>query len=204
MQNVIRKFWCQAVLAIWLGAGLTLVAPAKEAVLKTEANVMVELTFTATRVYPDPFNEVTLDAIFCDPKGRELRVPAFWAGTNVWKVRYASPVVGTHRFRSECSEARDQGLHGVKGAIKVAPYAGKNPLLRHGALRVAADQRHFAQADGTPFFWLGDTWWMGLCQRLRWPEEFQTLAADRRAKGFNVVQIVAGLYPDMPAFDERG
>jgi hypothetical protein len=45
---------------------------------------------------------------------------------------------------------------------------------------------------------------MGLCQRLHWPEEFQQLAADRRAKGFNVVQIVAGLYPDMPAFDPRG
>jgi hypothetical protein len=32
----------------------------------------------------------------------------------------------------------------------------------------------------------------------------QGLAADRIKKGFNVIQIVAGLYPDMPAFDERG
>jgi hypothetical protein len=45
---------------------------------------------------------------------------------------------------------------------------------------------------------------MGLCARLKWPEDFQSLAADRKAKGFNVIQIVAGLYPDMPAFDERG
>ena len=45
---------------------------------------------------------------------------------------------------------------------------------------------------------------MGLCHRLHWPEEFQQLAADRKAKGFNVIQIVAGLYPDMPAFDPRG
>ncbi len=59
-------------------------------------------------------------------------------------------------------------------------------------------------ADGTPFFWLGDTWWMGLCDRLKWPDDFKALAADRREKGFNVVQIVAGLYPDMPAFDDRG
>ena len=59
-------------------------------------------------------------------------------------------------------------------------------------------------ADGTPFFWLGDTWWMGLCHRLHFPDEFATLAADRVQKGFNVVQIVAGLYPDMPPFDERG
>ena len=66
------------------------------------------------------------------------------------------------------------------------------------------DRRHFEHADGTPFFWLGDTWWMGLCERLKWPEEFQTLDRDRKTKGFTVIQIVAGLYPDMPAFDPRG
>ena len=30
------------------------------------------------------------------------------------------------------------------------------------------------------------------------------MAAARKAKGFSVIQIVAGLYPDMPAFDPRG
>ena len=51
---------------------------------------------------------------------------------------------------------------------------------------------------------MGDTWWMGLCHRLHFPDEFRQLAADRKAKGFNVIQIVAGLYPDMPPFDPRG
>jgi hypothetical protein len=45
---------------------------------------------------------------------------------------------------------------------------------------------------------------MALSKRLRWPADFRTLAADRVRKGFTVVQIVAGLYPDMPAFDPRG
>ena len=67
-----------------------------------------------------------------------------------------------------------------------------------------ADERHFQHADGTPFFWLGDTWWMGLCKRLSWPDGFETLTADRVHKGFTMVQIVAGLYPDMEPFDERG
>lgn len=165
---------------------------------------MVELPFTASRSRGDPFNEVTLDVVFSDPAGRKLRVPAFWAGKNVWKVRYASPLQGTHTFRSECQEAQDTGLHGIAGKVEVTPYTGKNPLFLHGALRVADDKRHFAYADGTPFFWLGDTWWMGLTKRLAWPEDMQALAADRLAKGFNVIQIVAGLYPDMPAFDERG
>jgi hypothetical protein len=170
----------------------------------TQANVVKEIRFEASTPHADPFNDVTLDAVFTDPSGATLRVPAFWAGGNFWKVRYASGVVGAHRFRTECSDPRDAGLHGVEGRVQVEPYDGENALYRHGPLRVAADRRHFEYADGQPFLWIGDTWWMGLCKRLHWPDEFQALASDRKEKGFNVLQIVAGLYPDQGAFDERG
>jgi hypothetical protein len=119
-------------------------------------------------------------------------------------VRYASPVLGVHRFRTECSESKDAGLQGVSGAVTIQAYTGSNPLYAHGPLRVASGGRYLEHLDHTPFFWLGDTWWMGLCHRLRWPDEFRTLTADRKEKGFNVIQIVAGLYPDMPPFDPRG
>ena len=170
----------------------------------TKANVPLELTFTAQRGYADPFNQVVLDVTFTDPDGKTFRVPAFWAGANRWKVRYASPLAGGHSYRTECSVATDAGLHGLSGAVTVKPYAGKNPLYVHGPVQVAADKRHFEHADGTPFFWLGDTWWMGLCQRLSWPQGFKQLTANRVKKGFNVVQIIAGLYPDMHALDPRG
>jgi hypothetical protein len=172
--------------------------------LRTPANVMIELTLTAAREYSDPFNQVELDAVFVDPKGQQLRVPAFWDGGRTWKVRYASPLVGAHHFHSECAPAEDGGLGGLTGTVEVVPYTGENPLYRHGPLRVSPDRRYLEHLDGQPFFWLGDTWWMGLCHRLRWPEEFKQLTADRKAKGFNVIQIVAGLYPDMPPFDPRG
>src|SRR5436190_13011301 len=183
---------------------VVLAAAAEEQIRKTDANVIVEFTFRASHVYNDPFNQVTLDAVFRDPQGTERRVPAFWAGTNVWKVRYASPLVGTHHFRSECSEAKDKGLHGITGKVEIQPYTGMNALYLHGPLKVAPNRRYLEHLDHQPFFWLGDTWWMGLCHRLRWPEEFQQLAADRKEKGFNVIQIVAGLYPDMFPFDPRG
>ncbi len=170
----------------------------------TEANRMVEFPFESAKPYQDPFNEITLDAVFTDPAGGKRRVPAFWAGGTTWRVRYASSIIGPHRFQTECSDPSNAGLHGVRGAVTITPYTGQNPLLRHGAIRVADDNRHFAHADGTPFFWLGDTWWMGLVNRLRWPGDFQELTADRRDKGFTLIQFVAGLYPDMPAFDERG
>jgi hypothetical protein len=172
--------------------------------LQSQANVMVELTLAAARTYSDPFNQVVLDVVFTDPTGHDFRVPAFWDGGTTWKARYASPLIGTHRFHAECSPPDDGGLNGVAGTVEIAPYTGENPLYSHGPLRVAADHRHFEHLDGQPFFWLGDTWWMGLCHRLHWPDEFQQLTADRKAKGFNVIQIVAGLYPDMPPFDARG
>ena len=103
-----------------------------------------------------------------------------------------------------CYLADDAGLNGVEGSVEVRPYRGSNPLYKHGPIRVAPNKRNFEYADGKPFFWLGDTWWMGLCRRLHWPDEFQEPTADRKAKGFNVIQIVAGLYPDMPPFDPRG
>lgn len=167
-------------------------------------NSVVEWTFSSTKLYDDPFDEVDLECIVTDPEGAEHVVPAFWAGDQNWRVRYASSSIGVHHYRTRCSDTTNLDLHGREGQIEITPYRGDNPLLQHGPLKVAADQRHLEHVDGTPFFWLGDTWWMSLCKRLRWPDDFQALIADRVAKGFSVVQIVAGLYPDMEPFDERG
>ncbi|PYK01770.1 MAG: alpha-L-rhamnosidase [Verrucomicrobia bacterium] len=169
-----------------------------------KANEMIELTFASTKTYADPFNDVDLDVSFTAPDGRTVRVPAFWAGEQTWKARYASSKIGRHRYRTECSDKTNRSLHSLASVIEVNPYTGDNPFYLHGPIGVAADKKHFEHADGKPFLWLADTWWMGLCQRLSWPDDFKTLTADRVEKGFNVVQIVAGLYPDMPAFDGRG
>lgn len=182
---------------------IALVTTAGGANMATPANQVIELTLTAKSDHADPFNEVDVDVNFITPTGHELRVPAFWAGGKTWRVRYASAELGEHRYQS-ISTVADEGLNGAAGVITVTEYKGDNPLFRHGPIRVAQDKRHFEHADGTPFFWLGDTWWMGLCHRLRFPEDFKKLADDRQKKGFNVVQLVAGLYPDAHQFDPRG
>ncbi|NLE99718.1 MAG: DUF4038 domain-containing protein, partial [Anaerolineales bacterium] len=151
-----------------------------------------------------PFNEVTLDAVFTGPDGVEQTVPAFWSGGQTWRVRFAARQPGSYRLRTICSDASNRDLHSRQETVEAVPYCGSNPLLAHGFPRVAPDQRHLEYADGAPFFWMADTWWMGLVKRLPWPGGFQELAADRVAKGFTVIQIVAGLYPDMGPFDERG
>jgi hypothetical protein len=166
------------------------------------ARSVVEWYCASNHSYSDPFNDVELDVVFTDPAGREYKVPAFWAGEQTWRIRFSPPAAGRYSYRSVASDQGD--LDGRRGMLEVVPYQGDNPLRRHGPIQVAADQRHFQHADGTPFFWLGDTWWMGLCSRLRWPEDFERLAVDRAGKGFTVIQIIAGLYPDMPPFDPRG
>ncbi len=58
----------------------------------------------------------------------------------------------------------------------------------HGDLRVSPNQRFLLYADGTPFFYLGDTAWE-LFHRLS-IEESAVYLENRRAKGFNVIQAV--------------
>ena len=171
---------------------------------RAEARRPIEWSFVSSKSYTDPFSEVELDAIITDPEGVEHRIPGFWAGEDRFRLRYAPNVPGRYTYKTVCSDPLNGGLHARAGSFEVVPYEGSNPVYSRGQVRVAADKRHFEHADGTPFFWLGDTNWMGLCYRLGWPDEFQWLAADRAAKGFTVVQIVAGLYPDMPPFDRRG
>ena len=168
------------------------------------SGVATEWSWVSGKQYSDPFNQVDVDAIVNTPSGSEERVPGFWAGDSTWRVRYAAPGPGTYKIRSVCTDAGNRDLHGQTFQLNVQPYSANNPHYQHGPLKVGKDGRHFEHADGTPFFWLGDTWWMGFCKRLSWPDGFQALAADRVRKGFTMVQIVAGLYPDMEPYDERG
>ena len=151
---------CFYIVPIWIFLfiiQLSLKAEVRDTAQKTQDNIMAELTFTARNNYTHPFNQVTLDVVFTDPKGKMFLGPAFWNGNNKWKARYSSSVPGTHHFNSICSEAEDKGLNNVTGNLETKSYKGNNLLAQHGALKVSDDKRHFAYKDGTPFFWLGDT-----------------------------------------------
>ncbi|MCG3197487.1 MAG: hypothetical protein GHCLOJNM_01973 [bacterium] len=172
--------------------------------LHAPKNGVIELTFHSTGEYADPYNQVDLDVDFAAPDGSSFRVPGFWNGGHVWKVRFSGEKVGECTFKTVCSDAGDSGLHEQTGTITVYEGTATNDLQRHGRIRVSENKRHFVHADGTPFLWVGDTWWMGLTTRLAWPQGFKTLAMDRVAKGFSVIQIIAGPLPDMDAWDPRG
>jgi len=183
-------------------ASITTLSSAAENVQKVETNCVAEVACVSSKAYKNPFTEVALDAVVTGPDRAQIRVPAFWAGGNRWAFRFASDSPGTYTWTLDCSDTGNAALHGVAGKIEVTAYRGENPLYRHGPVRVAKNRRHFEHADGTPFFWLADTWWKCLCKRMTW-EGFQQLTADRKAKGFTVVQIVCGPYPDESFLDKR-
>ena len=172
-----------------------------------EVNTVFEASFESSKDYNNPFMEAEMDVVFSKGE-QEWKIPAFWDGGRRWKVRFAAPEVGEYTYQATATDKSNKGLNTAKQTLTVTEYTGNNPLYAHGKLQVTKDNRYFEFADGTPFFWLGDTWWKGLCKRLTW-EGFQELTADRKAKGFTVVQIVCGTYPDeldllQPSWENEG
>jgi hypothetical protein len=161
-----------------------------------EKNKVIEFSFYSTKKYKDPFNEIELDVIFTNPEDKEYKIPAFWSGNNVWRVRFAPPATGEYKFISHCSLDSDDGLNKQEGKIIVSEYSGSNKLFKHGRLKTGKDSRFIRHEDGSPFFWLADTWWFALAKRTGWPEIFKIITEDRKRKGFTVIQLVAGRYPD--------
>ncbi len=74
-----------------------------------------------------------------------------------------------------------------QGRVK-AKQAGVSIDFGHGKLAVSENRRYLIHADGTPFFYLGDTAWQ-LFARLDRDQTEQYLE-NRRSKGFTVIQAV--------------
>ena len=118
-------------------------------------------------------------------------------------------VIGKHgsvRFHVACKRPRPEqavrrripGLDGQQGTFSVAPPEGDNPLYRHGGiLKVASNHRYLTYTDGTPFYWLGDTWWFCPSDLMpidgssnpAIPSAYKHCIAKRRGQGFTIVQM---------------
>jgi len=164
---------------------------------------VVELAFEAKRDYTNSYIQgfpegaaPLAQAAFTGVNGaaRNLRYTTafFWDGTNTWKTRFAPPAAGEWTWTTTST---DPGLNGIKGKLSVVdwtePDKQANPT-RRGFIRVHGNGerqgRYFEYADGTPFLWVGDTWWNWSKRGIRL-STFQKLADDRAAKGFTLGQL---------------
>ena len=164
-------------------AGLAFTAAAQDT---AERWTMREIAFTSQAAYADPFGDVDLDVTFTGPGGVTMVMPAFWDGGDTWKVRFAPTAVGQWSWETSCSNTADAGLHGVGGAFECVAYAGALEIYKRGFIKTQPGVRYFMYADGTPFFYLGDTHWSMPAE----PFEgmFKTIVDTRVAQGFTVYQ----------------
>lgn len=146
-----------------------------------------EHALTSARKYDNPYADVVLRVSCFGPEGRTLRAYGFWDGGDVFRIRCAFPAAGVWRWETECSDAANTGLHRRRGTVEVSPYRGDSLPYRRGFLKVSDNRRYLAYADGTPFFWLGDTAWAAPLRAS--DEEWEAYLADRRAKHFTVIQV---------------
>ncbi len=140
----------------------------------------------------EPFLTASFNGISGDASGKSYQLPGFWDGDNNWKIRFAAPFSGTWEY---VTQSKDRKLNGKKGKLTVEKWTEKelkeNPT-RRGLIIVNADDkrkgRYFTYSDGSPFLWVGDTWWNWTKEEIRF-ESFRELADTRSGQGFTVGQL---------------
>lgn len=187
MQDLRCSAW-HGPLAIGMVAMLATVAAAQAG---TAASPHVwqrwEHALTSDRQHAHQAADVTLRVRYSGPDGRQLDGYGFGDGGQLFRIRCAFPAPGLWHWETECSDARDAGLHGQRGSVDVAPYHGENRLYQHGFLKVSQDRRYLVFGDDTPFLWLGDTAW---AVPMRSSDgEWDRYLADRQAKHFTLLQV---------------
>lgn len=115
------------------------------------------LTLESEKEYQNPFLDCIITATFHGPNQECIRREAYWDGGNTYRISFAPISLGTWTYT--ITAKAETGLHQMGGTLECIPYEGDLDIYRHGFLKVSEDHRYFTYADGTPFFWLGDTHW---------------------------------------------
>lgn len=163
-----------------------------------------ELTLKSSAKSPNPYTTLSVTdqdegllkaefrGVSGDARGKTFTVFGFWYNHQTWKVRFAPPESGTWEYRTISTDRR---MNNKRGTLTVVDWTEEekaaNPTRRGfvQVMKTGPQAGHFFQyVDGTPFLWIGDTWWNWTQKRIKF-ETFTKLVDDRAAKGFNVGQL---------------
>ncbi len=170
---------------------------AQESRIEVEQWRTYEITLTATLVYSNAYTDVDVWASFTNQHGDTLVRPAFWDGSDAWKVRFAPPDFNSiWTWTSFTSNVQDEGLHGKSGQLKSIVNTSKNQLLKNGLLKMSSGHRNVIHHSGKSFLVVGDTPWAIPFRATT--EQVEIYAKDRQEKGFNTALMMT-VQPDMQA-----
>jgi hypothetical protein len=164
----------------------------------TDTWVAVEIEFKADVEVKD-FNDAVLDVTFTNREtGTQLVMPGFWDGGDSWKVRFAPTEHGIWEYVTKTSGATELGINGKTGTVAANSYKGDLAIYKHGFVKTQENLRYFIYADGTPFFYLGDTHWNMPTEEydsagknagnIQTDSHFKYIVDRRAAQGFTVYQ----------------
>ncbi len=148
-----------------------------------------EILLTSTKTYTNPIYEVEeLKAIFISPSGRTKVLRGFWDGGTDWKVRFLPDELGKWKWKTDCTDKNNKGLHYVTGEFLCVQNTGVEKIETHGAVKHNKGQYYLSYNDGTPFFWLACTAWNGALKST--DEEWEHYLNQRKEHNYNVIQVV--------------
>ncbi|HYW43298.1 MAG TPA: DUF5060 domain-containing protein [Bryobacteraceae bacterium] len=191
---------------VWFGLPIW-ISPAAAQVARTAGPWQpFEVEMTAKTAFANPYVEalpdggkpyvtVAFTGLTGEARGKRYAVAGFWDGGQTWKARFAPPAPGEWSWSASSA---DPGLQGVSGRFECTAWSdaekAANPA-RHGFVRVAKSGprpgRYFEYTDGTPFLWIGDTWWPWARRGIPF-ERARQVIDDRSARGFTVGQMMFG------------
>ncbi|MDO4168206.1 MAG: DUF4038 domain-containing protein [Eubacteriales bacterium] len=118
----------------------------------------VDIEIFSKKEYASPFEDVDVFGVFEGPDGTIRKQLAYWDGDGRWVIRFAPTAAGMWKYTIESTDEENCDFTG-SGIVECVPYDGKLAMYKHGFLKVSEDRDYLEYADGTPFFWLGDTHW---------------------------------------------
>lgn len=156
----------------------------------------VEVTLWSGKVYKNPYLDAEIDGVFTHTDGTRIAIPGFWKEGQLWALRFSPTKTGEWHYEITCSDEKNSGLF-KSGTIQALEPTKDTDLARHGFVTVKEGQHYYSHADGTPFFWLGDTNWQAFTNlsttTCNYPgcscgSQFKHIVDNRLEKGFTVYQ----------------
>ncbi len=139
-----------------------------------------EWSFESKQTYYSPFADVQVDGVFNSPSGKIIRMPAFYDGKGIWRLRFNPGEAGDWSFHLT-SRPHNPDFD-VSGRFSATANTAR------GTLRATPDKGWgYSFEDGTPFLAVGDTVYdlfgMEYCGG-----DIPGFLERRRSQGFNLLR----------------